>query len=99
MDIPVMTLNGEKIFNLVNALGIELEKFLYSNKMTVEEIMVAIYCFKNRATAIDNLPSDILEAFDKISKTIITESKKDNEAKSIDDLYLDSLPVPSKDFH
>lgn len=105
MDIVNMTLNGEKIFALSDALCAALDTFLEANKMTIEEVTVAICHFKNLTTSSDKLPSEIMAAFEGIAKFISQAKPEDvkmaHEAAttSADDFYLDSLPVPIKHLH
>ena len=105
MDIVNMTLNGEKIFALSDALCAALDTFLEANKMSLEDAIVAICHFKNRATDTEKLPSDIMAAFESIAKFISQAKPEDVKAAheaantSTDDFYLDSLPVPIKHLH
>lgn len=106
MDIVNMSLNGEKIFTLSDALCTALDKFLDVNKMTLEEVLIAICHFKHKTVSSDHLPAEILTALDVVAKSI-SQIKADDVKKAhgaanntlVDDFYLDSLSVPSKHLH
>ena len=102
MDIVNMSLNGEKILALSSELCSALDKFLEANKMTIEEVIIAVCHFKHRTTSSDRLPSEIMAAFDAIAESIAKEVKltpEEQKKTAVEDFYLDSLPVPSKHFH
>lgn len=101
MDIVNMSLNGETILTLSNALCAAVDLFLDTNKMTVEEVVIAIFHFKHRTTSSISLPAELMAALDTIAESITKEAKVTHEEQKtvVDDFYLDSLPVPSKHFH